>query len=158
MKKALVTQAFGDKWHKVLELTKPRMEAYFERHKIDLISIERPLVEPVQYSKLAIGNIIATKGYEQVTFLDCDILVTEDCDEIGALLEPDCTFMAFDEGSYLDRKPGLRGLPMRLDMCQDGSLASTITLVCSSLRQRLLVRYPSRPLACSQTILQSRHG
>ena len=110
MKKALVTQAFGDKWHEVLELTKPRMEAYCERHKIDLISIEKPLVEPVQYSKLAIGNIIATKGYEQVTFLDCDILVANDCDEIGALMEPDCTFMAFDEGSYLDRKPGLKGL------------------------------------------------
>jgi len=110
MKKALVTQAFGDKWHKVLELTKPRMEAYCQRHKIDLISIEKPLVEPVQYSKLAIGNIIATKGYEQVTFLDCDILVANDCDEIGSLLEPDCSFMAFDEGSYLDRKPGLKGL------------------------------------------------
>jgi len=110
MKKALVTQAFGEKWHKVLELTKPRMESYCQRHKIDLIIFEKPLVEPVQYSKLAIGNIIATKGYEQVTFLDCDVLVTEDCDDIGALLEPDCTFMAFDEGSYLDRKSGLRGL------------------------------------------------
>jgi len=110
MKKALVTQAFGDKWHKVLELTKPRMESYCQRHKIDLISFEKPLVEPVQYSKLAIGNIIATKGYEQVTFLDCDVLVAEDCEDIGEMLEPDCTFMAFDEGSYLDRKPGLKGL------------------------------------------------
>ena len=26
------------------------------------------------------------------------------------MLEPDCTFMAFDEGAYLDRKPGLKGL------------------------------------------------
>jgi len=110
MKKALVTQAFGEKWHKVLELTKPRMESYCKRHKIDLISFEKPLVEPVQYSKLAIGNIIATKGYEQVTFLDCDVLVAEDCEDIGEMLEPDCTFMAFDEGEYLDRKPGLKGL------------------------------------------------
>lgn len=110
MKKALVTQAFGEKWHKVLELTKPRMESYCQRHKIDLISFEKPLVEPVQYSKLAIGNIIATKGYEQVTFLDCDVLVAEDCEDIGTLLEPDCTFMALDEGEYLDRKPGLKGL------------------------------------------------
>jgi len=121
MKKALVTQAFGNKWHKVLELTKPRMEAYCERHKIDLISIEKPLVEPVQYSKLAIGNIIATKGYEQVTFLDCDILVANDCDEIGniiiadraddgKLMEPEFDFIALDEGSFLDRKPGLKGL------------------------------------------------
>jgi len=110
MKKALVTQAFGDGWHKVLELTKPRMESYCKRHKIDLITFEKPLVEPVQYSKLAIGNIIATKGYEQVTFLDCDVLVAEDCEDIGTLLEPDCTFMALDEGEYLDRKPGLKGL------------------------------------------------
>lgn len=110
MKKALVTQAFGDKWRKVLELTKPRMESYCKRHKIDLISFEKPLVEPVQYSKLAIGNIIATKNYEQVTFLDCDVLVAEDCEDIGTLLENDCTFMALDEGAYLDRKPGLKGL------------------------------------------------
>ena len=110
MKKALVTQAFGDGWHKVLELTKPRMESYCKRHKIDLLTLEKPFVEPVQYSKLAIGNIIAARNYEQVTFLDCDVLVAEDCDEIGALLEPDCTIIALDEGAYLDRKPGLKGL------------------------------------------------
>jgi len=121
MKKALVTQAFGDKWHKVLELTKPRMESYCQRHKIDLITFEKPLVEPVQYSKLAIGNIIATKGYEQVTFLDCDVLVTEDCHDIGdiiiadracdgKLMEPEFDFIALDEGAFLDRKPGLNGL------------------------------------------------
>lgn len=110
MKKALVTQSFGDKWHEILKLTKPRMEAYCERHKIDFISIEKPLVEPVQYSKLAIGNIIATRNYEQVTFLDCDVLVTSDCEELGEMMEKDCTFTAFDEGEYLDRKPGLKGL------------------------------------------------
>jgi lipopolysaccharide biosynthesis glycosyltransferase len=110
MKKALVTQAFGDKWHEILKLTKPRMEAYCERHKIDFISIEKPLVEPVQYSKLAIGNIIATRNYEQVTFLDCDVLVASDCEELGGMMEKDYTFMAFDEGEYLDRKPGLKGL------------------------------------------------
>jgi len=101
MKKALVTQAFGDDWKKILDLTKPRMEAYCQRHKIDFIALEKPLVEPVQYTKSAIGNIMATKGYDQVIFVDCDVLVTKDCPDIG---EDAGVFCAFDEGAFLDRK------------------------------------------------------
>jgi hypothetical protein len=101
MKKALVTQAFGDEWKKILDLTKPRMEAYCQRHQIDFIALEKPLVEPVQYSKSAIGNIMATKGYDQVTFVDSDILITSDCPDIG---EDAGVFCAFDEGAFLDRK------------------------------------------------------
>jgi len=101
MKKGLVTQAFGDDWKKILELTQPRMEAYCKRHKIDFMALEKPLVEPVQYSKSAIGNIMATKGYEQITFVDCDVMISHDCDEIGAEVE---MFSAFDEGAFLDRK------------------------------------------------------
>jgi hypothetical protein len=101
MKKGLVTQAFGDDWKKILELTQPRMEAYCKRHKMDFMALDKPLVEPVQYSKSAIGNIMATKGYEQITFVDCDVLIANDCDEIGAEVE---MFSAFDEGAFLDRK------------------------------------------------------
>ena len=101
MKKALVTQAFGDDWKKILELTRPRMEAYCQRHKIDFIALEKPLVEPVQYTKSAIGNIMATKGYDQVTFVDSDVLITKDCPDIG---EAAGVFCAFDEGAFLDRK------------------------------------------------------
>jgi len=101
MKKALVTQAFGDEWKKILDLTKPRMEAYCQRHQIDFIALEKPLTEPVQYSKSAIGNIMATKGYDQVTFVDSDILITKDCPDIG---EDAGVFCAFDEGAFLDRK------------------------------------------------------
>jgi len=101
MKKALVTQAFGDDWKKILELTQPRMEDYCQRHKIDFIALEKPLTEPVQYSKSAIGNIMATKGYDQVTFVDSDVLITKDCPNIG---EDAGVFCAFDEGAFLDRK------------------------------------------------------
>ena len=101
MKKALVTQAFGNDWKKILDLTRPRMEAYCQRHQIDFIALEKPLAEPVQYTKSAIGNIMATKGYEQVTFVDSDILITSDCPDIG---KDAGVFCAFDEGAYLDRK------------------------------------------------------
>lgn len=107
MKKALVTQAFGDEWAKVLALTRPRMESYCKRHSIDFVSIEKPLAEPCQYSKSAIGNIMATKGYDQVTFMDADVLVASDCPEIG--LDAG-VFCAFDEGAYLDRKPEMAKL------------------------------------------------
>jgi hypothetical protein len=101
MKKALVTQAFGDEWKKILDLTRPRMEAYCQRHQIDFIALEKPLTDPVQYSKSAIGNIMATKGYDQVTFVDSDVLITKDCPDIG---EDAGVFCAFDEGAFLDRK------------------------------------------------------
>lgn len=101
MRKALVTQAFGDEWKKILDLTRPRMEAYCQRHQIDFIALEKPLTDPVQYSKSAIGNIMATKGYDQVTFVDSDVLITKDCPDIG---EDAGVFCAFDEGAFLDRK------------------------------------------------------
>ena len=110
MKKVVVTQAFGDDWQEVLKLTRPRMEAYCKRTEQDFISIEKPLADPVQYTKLVIGNIMATRGYDQVTFLDCDVLVALDCPDIAKSCEDDFDFLAFDEGVYLDRKKGLADL------------------------------------------------
>lgn len=104
MKKAVVTQSFGDKWKKIRELTEPRMKSYCERHGQDYISMEKPLTEPSQYTKSAIGNIMATRGYDVVTFFDCDVLIAQDC--------PDLTidagvFSALNEGIFLDRKNGM---------------------------------------------------
>ena len=109
MKKVVITQAFGDKWMEILKLTRPRMEAYCQRHGQDFISIEKPLVEPVQYTKLVIANLMATRKYEVVTFLDCDVLVAEDCEDLS-LQGEECDFLAFDEGEYLDRKKGMADL------------------------------------------------
>ena len=110
MKKVVVTQALGDKWlDKILKLTRPRMESYCQRHGQDFISIEKPLVEPVQYTKLVIANLMATRKYEVVTFLDCDVLVAEDCEDLS-LQGEECDFLAFDEGEYLDRKKGMAEL------------------------------------------------
>ena len=101
MKKAVVTQSFGEGWAKIRELTQPRMKVYCERHGQDFISMEKPLAEPPQYTKSAIGNIMATRGYDMVTFFDCDVLIAQDC--------PDLTidagvFSALNEGIFLDRK------------------------------------------------------
>lgn len=109
MKRALVTQAFGDDWQKILSITQPRMEAYAKRYAIDFMAIDKPVTQPVQYSKLAIGNIMLARGYEQVMFLDADVLVTNDCEDLGS---PDSEgskhfFCALDEGEFLDRKQGM---------------------------------------------------
>jgi hypothetical protein len=101
VKKVVVTQAFGDKWKKIRELTEPRMKAYCERHGQDYISMEKPLAEPPQYTKSAIGNIMATRGYDVATFFDCDVLIAEDCDDIANEAN---VFSAFNEGIFLDRK------------------------------------------------------
>ena len=109
MKSCVVTQALGDQWLEVLNLTKPRMEAYCKRTEQDFISIEKPLAHPVQYTKLVIGNLMATRGYDQVTFLDADVLVALDCEDISRV-DGDFDFLAFNEGDYLDRKKGLADL------------------------------------------------
>ena len=107
MKSCVVTTAFGDDWiEKILKLTRPRMEDYCKRTQQDFISIEKPLAHPVQYSKSILGNIMVTKGYDQVTFLDCDVLVARDCDDIAKQAE-NYEFLAFDEGAFLDRKKGM---------------------------------------------------
>lgn len=106
MKKAVVTQSFGEGWSKIRELTEPRMKAYCERHGQDYISMEKPLTEPSQYTKSAIGNIMATRGYDMVTFFDCDVLIAQDCDDLTDM-SPETgmfDFAAFNEGEYLDRK------------------------------------------------------
>jgi hypothetical protein len=102
MKQAMVTQSFGEDWQKIIDLTRPRMEAYCKRHSCDFILIDKPLTHPAQYSKSAIGNIMATKGYDQVTFVDADVLIAADCPKLS---EDAGVFCAFDEGAFLDRKP-----------------------------------------------------
>ena len=110
MKKAVVSQSFGDNWTKIRDLTRPRMEAYCEKHGQDFISIEKPLTEPGQYTKLVIPNIMATRKYDVVTFLDCDVLIAQDCDDLTLQGEGECDFLGFDEGEYLDRKKGMADL------------------------------------------------
>jgi len=83
MKQALVTQSFGNEWKNIIDLTRPRMEAYCKRHSVDFILIDKPLTHPAQYSKSAIGNIMATKHYDQVTFVDADVLIAADCPNIA---------------------------------------------------------------------------
>lgn len=109
MKKVVITQAFGDKWMDILKMTRPRMEAYCQRHGQDFISIEKPLADISQYTKLVIPNIITTRGYNMATFLDCDVLIAQDCEDL-TLQGDECDFLAFDEGEYLDRKKGMAEL------------------------------------------------
>jgi lipopolysaccharide biosynthesis glycosyltransferase len=119
MKSCVVTQALGDQWLEVLALTRPRMEAYCKRTEQDFISIEKPLAHPVQYTKLVIGNLMATRGYDQVTFLDADVLVALDCDDISQV-DGDFDFLAFNEGDYLDRKKGLADLAKTYGFREEG--------------------------------------
>lgn len=104
MKRAVVTWADGAKWEKLGKFTFPRMEDYAKRTEQDFLAIAKALTEPGQYTKSVIANLMATKGYEQVTFFDADVLVAKDCEDLG---ETCGGFKAFDEGAYLDRKPGM---------------------------------------------------
>jgi len=114
MKSCVVTQALGDKWvEKILPLTRPRMEAYCKRTEQDFISIEKPLADPVQYTKLVIGNIMATRGYDQVTFM---ILIS----------------LRLTRVSTLTARRGWRIWPRPTGFFRGSSRHFTITLACLS--------------------------
>jgi|688.fasta_scaffold65925_10 hypothetical protein len=118
MKRCLVTQAVGEKWTQVLELTKQRMLQYAERHKLDFLIIQEPIFPDIpQYDKLSIAKIMIERGYDQATFIDADCLITTDCEDISTF--SDTSFIAFNEGEYdfskqenpfYDRKDVLKGL------------------------------------------------
>ena len=99
MKRGLVTQAVGEKWTQVLELTKPRMLHYAERNKLDFIIIQEPIFPDIpQYDKLSVAKIMEQHGYEQITFIDADCLITKDCEDISTFTDE--SFLAFNEGEY----------------------------------------------------------
>lgn len=100
MKRGLVTQAVGEKWTQVLELTKPRMLHYAERHNLDFLIIQEPIFPDIpQYDKLSIAKIMVQYGYDQITFIDADCLIAKDCEDIGSFSN-DGEFVALNEGQY----------------------------------------------------------
>jgi hypothetical protein len=107
VKRAVVTWVDGAKWEELAKITFPRMESYAKRTEQDFIAIAKALTDPPQYTKSVIANFMATKGLEQVTFFDADVLIAADCEDIG---ESCGGFKAFDEGAYLDRKAGMAKL------------------------------------------------
>lgn len=111
MKRAVVTMAFGTEWEKILELTHPRIDAFAKRNKMDFIVMNRSVMDPMDYNKSMIAHILVTKNYDQVIYIDCDCLVTKDCDDFANVAEEgNGGFIAFDEGDFLDRKEGMKRL------------------------------------------------
>lgn len=99
MRRCLVTQAVGEKWTQVLELTRHRMLEYAQRHKLDFIIIQDPIFPDIpQYDKLAVAKIMVEHGYDQVTFIDADCLVTKDCEDLSSFGNEE--FIALNEGAY----------------------------------------------------------
>lgn len=99
MRRCLVTQAVGDKWTQVLELTKPRMVDYAMRHNLDFIIIQQPIFPDIpQYDKLSVAKIMVEHNYDQVTFIDADCLISKDCEDLSTFSQGE--FIALDEGRY----------------------------------------------------------
>lgn len=114
--------AIGQKWLKILELTLPRIEDYCKRTNQDLFLIKTGDEDPIQYAKLKIGEFMISKkhlrtlpwvrgyeykideenAYDQITFFDCDILITKDCENIIEKADNEFDFLASDEGKYFD--------------------------------------------------------
>lgn len=81
----IVTGWQGDDWRPIADLTVPRMQAYAEKHghEFDVFEFDDEVARPVSWKKLyAIAQAFETA--EQVLWLDADVLVVDDSEDICA--------------------------------------------------------------------------
>jgi len=89
-KRALVTLATGDFYIRMGEITIPLMRSYAKRCGVDFVVIDTPRVQvqyglPPRYDKFQVYELL--KEYDQIAFLDNDILVVPDAPSIFDLVD-----------------------------------------------------------------------
>src|ERR1700722_12134193 len=77
--KAVVTISIGDKFHRIAELTHPRMERYAQSIGADFISLNRFVASP-HLEKFRLSDFLAV--YDRILFLDTDIVINKNCPDI----------------------------------------------------------------------------
>lgn len=74
MKKALVTLAIGQ-FHRIYELTAPRMREYAEQIGAEHLVITETQQHPAHFAKFDLITRLADEGYDAALYLDADIYI-----------------------------------------------------------------------------------
>jgi hypothetical protein len=98
----VVTIAMGPEYQRIAALTHPSLRAYAARIGADFRAItERAVsVTTPHWEKFQIAELLDT--YDRVLYLDTDILVREDCEDLFALV-PETKLGMFNEAPFADR-------------------------------------------------------
>lgn len=84
MSKALVTFAVNG-YQPLLDVALPRFQDYADRHGYDLFTNApaNPEARPASWLKLAAADILLDRGYRQVLWVDCDVIVHQDAPDVA---------------------------------------------------------------------------
>jgi hypothetical protein len=76
----VLTIAIGPKFSKLLELTRPRMEAYARRCGADFLALSNPMFDQWQREKFRTFEL--AQQYDQTLFVDADVVIRDSCPDL----------------------------------------------------------------------------
>ncbi len=102
MKKALVTLTIGSAYREMGQITHPLMRAYARRCEVDFLVLQQPRVNSryglsTRYEKFQLFELL--QYYDQIAFVDTDILLAPDAPSLFKLVPRD-RFAAANESIY----------------------------------------------------------
>lgn len=99
---AVVTWVAGDVGYKWFSVTGPWMKRYADRVGADLVVLEGFAAQPYYLAnKFRVRQVFDEYGYESVLYVDGDILLKPDCENLFEAVPPGCVGI-LDEGPFYD--------------------------------------------------------
>jgi len=149
-RKAVVSLSIGEKFDPVMRATFPHMRRYAEKIGADFIALTEPklfLCEP-HYEMFRLFDL--WDSYEQIVFVDADILIRQEAADIFAEVPPD-KLGVFNEGRYVcnlfEEEKAMRQCGA-IDW-QRGVYYNSGVIVASYLHRDLFARPEEDELICS---------
>lgn len=143
-RRALVTIAVGDAYHKIARLTHPTLRAYSERIGADFIVIDESTCSTPHWEKFRLYDLLGR--YDRVIYLDTDIIVRPDTPDLFDIV-PDQALGVFNESPFTpDRSNALVRACEDYDLTVrdwDGKYFNTGVMVLSRYH-RYLFRKPEK--------------
>ena len=104
MKKAVVTLCIGEDFQEMGDLTHPYMKDYADKIDADFLVINNQIINngDIGFEKFQLYNIL--KYYDRVIFLDTDIIVRKDCENLFEIV-PRKDLGVFIESRYSKYSP-----------------------------------------------------
>lgn len=112
MKKLVLTIAIGDEYSRMRKLTHPAIERYAKKINADYMCIDKKTVSETSphWEKFQIYDLL--NKYDRIMYLDTDILVRDDCDDLFGIVPQDSLGM-FNEAPFTNRS-----MELMIDICK----------------------------------------
>ena len=136
----VLTISIGDVYERMKVLTHPSIEAYAKRIGADFLCIDEKTISETtpHWEKFQIVALL--EKYDRIIYLDTDILVRDDCDNLFDIIPEDCLGV-FNEAPFTNRS-----LELMIDTCKkynvtlpewDGKYYNSGVMVISQIHRKL---------------------